>query len=260
MRGSVFSMEIFIALAFAAAMGWLMLTYVDDRLDSTGYFSEFYAKDLSILADVTISGPGEVTVLYDNLKSLPMEFAIDKQVKIRAGDDFSIEQSRSFGVPKGVTTAPYVGNPAFLAFSKREDSFLVAEATGFQSACEKVPRTRELDYFVRSEQNTEAIIGGMKEAIDLALSKAPEPPDPEGNPETADLIFEVIESEDFKIEHAGDKESEYLACIIESLLNAFTNKKIDVQSGSEGTFRIHADIDARVLGQTLGRAVVFYAR
>lgn len=240
-------------------MAWLMLSYVDAQLDSTGYFAEFYTKDLSTLADVTISGPGEVTMLYDNLKAIPMEFDIHREVTVRAGDGLSVEQSRSFGIPQEVSSTPYVGSPRFLAFSKRDNQFVVAEATGFAASCEDVPRTRGLDYFVIAEEDSSTIITGMREAINVAFSE--NPPKHTKEQEEAELIFEVRESEQFRIVHANDKESEYLACVIKSQLNAFTNKDIVLEStGKEGTLTIHANMDARVLGQTLGRAVVIYAR
>lgn len=260
MRGSVFSLEIFVAIAIAAMMGWLMLSYVDAQLDNTGYFAEFYAKDLATLADVTISGPGEVTILYDNLKALPQEFTIHKSVTVRAGDDYSVEQSRSFGIPEGVSASPYTGSPRFLAFSKRNDQFVVSEATGFATACEDVPRTRGLDYFIEVEESKYSLIsGGMREAISPAFRN--NSPVMVTNLEDADLVFEIKEDEQFRIVHASNKEDEYLACVIKSQLSAFTNKDVVLEdTGKAGTFVIHAGMDSKILGQTLGRSVVIYAR
>ena len=128
------SLEVFVALAFAAVMILFMLSYVNAQSNSTGYFQKFYVKDLSLMAEVVTAAPGNVVVTYDNLRDSELTYEFEEGiVRVTTG---SITKSLAYGLYPGLSVTPNkILGARFLTFIKTGDQFFVKEDIGYLQGC-----------------------------------------------------------------------------------------------------------------------------
>lgn len=255
-KGYLLSLEVFVGLAFAVMMITFMFFYVNSRLNSDGYFQDFYSQDLALLATAVTAAPGNMVVTYDNFKKNKISYEFEKGIVRAIIGDRALDEVEYFGYFDSLTVAKTtLEEPEFVSFARSNNQFQINEAAGLLATCSLDKRTRPVQPTV-SGFEVEELSRGMRETMDPAFGVSPSL-----KSENATIFFDVQKSDKVIIEHSSDEETKYLACVLQGQLDLFgIESESKVSSQSEGHIKIQSNVNSRLLGQLLGRVVVIYAR
>jgi hypothetical protein len=265
-RGTqLLSLETVAGLALAVMVIWVMISYVNGHSDSTGYFQDFYTKDLSLMAEVVTASPGEVVVTYDNLKQgLGLRYVIEKGV-VSVFTGVYAEKGYYGTYPRLTVKKEDFTDPDFLTFVKTGDWFLVNSDLGYLRGCELTQKAMSFEPKIIGD-NLKALLAGAREVYPPGSDVPSFTGYDAFAADVSNIVFNIRYSQGPNkaiITFDESPEYAYIACIIKNQMAPLA--LIEEQQGIPGeiTITIQKDnewLDERFLGQMIGRAVLQYDR